>query len=92
MAIANVRVTLGNNSFGHDRDKSFRHLFKAFKRAVGAAGVLKEYKRHESYESPARKKRRKKHESMLENLRAKMRESFPYNNKDKSKLREREVD
>lgn len=91
MAVANVRV-VASNTTRDDRDRSFKYLFKTFKRAVGAAGVLKEYKRHEFYESPSRKKRRKKRESLINALRAKMRESFPYNNKDKSKLKEREVE
>jgi ribosomal protein S21 len=83
MSRANVKVVakpLSYNPSREERDRNFKWLFTAFKRAVAQSGVLKDYKRHESYESKSQKKRRKKREAMIALLKSKMRESFVDNN------------
>ncbi len=96
MSVANVRVVakhLSYNPSRDERDRNFKYLFTAFKRAVAQSGVLKEYKKHESYESPSQKKRRKRRESLIAVLKSKMRESFPYTKgKDKPPRKERDVE
>lgn len=91
----NVKVVAKNMSSSpsrDERDRNFKYLFTAFKRAVATSGVLKEFKKHESYESPSQKKRRKKRESMIAILKGKMRESFPERKDDKTKPPRRERD
>ena len=80
MSVANVKVVakhLSPNPSRDERDRNFKWLFTAFMRAVAQSGVLKEYKKHETYESPGNKKRRKRRESLIAILKGKMRESFP---------------
>jgi len=95
MGVANVKVVgkhLSNNPSRDERDRNFKSLFTAFKRAVAQSGVLKEYKKHETYESRGQKKRRKLRESMIALLKAKLRESFP-DKKGKGKPRkERDIE
>ncbi len=80
MSVANVRCVakpIHPNASREERDRNFKGLFTAFKREVAKAGVLKQYKRHEFYESDGQKCRRKKREQQIAHLKAKMRESFP---------------
>jgi ribosomal protein S21 len=48
-------------------------MHSAFKKAVNEAGILAEYKRYETFESPGEKKRRKKREAERELKKAKLR-------------------
>jgi len=41
-------------------NESFESLMKRFKKAVERAGVLSDYKKHESYEKPSVKQKRKR--------------------------------
>jgi ribosomal protein S21 len=93
---SNVKVVakpLSHNPSREERDRNFKFLFTSFKRAVATAGVLKEYKKHENYESKGQKRRRKKREAMIAILKGKMRESF-LDKKVKSKpnRKEREIE
>ncbi len=92
--VANVKVVakpISHNPSREERDRNFKFLFTAFKRAVAQSGVLKEYKKHENYESKGQKRRRKKRESMIAILKGKMRESF-LERKGKSKPNRKERD
>ena len=94
MSVSNVRVVakhLSQNPSRDERDRSFNILFRSFKRAVAQSGVLKDYKKHESYESKGQKTRRKLRESKIAILKSKMRESF-FDKKDKTKDKTRERD
>lgn len=94
--VANVKVVakhMGHNPSREERDRNFKSLFTAFKRAVAQSGVLKEYKKHENYESKGQKRRRKRRESMISILKAKMRESFVNTGKGRGKPRkERDIE
>lgn len=96
MSVANVKVVakhLPHNPTKEERDRNFRSLFTAFKRGVAQSGVLKDYKRHETYESKGQKNRRRRRESKIAILRAKMRESFVGGKgKGKPPRKEREVE
>ena len=95
MSVANVKVVakhLSANPSRDERDRNFRFLFTAFKRAVAQSGVLKEYKKHETYESAGNKKRRKLRESMIAILKLKMRESFPDRKEGKKTRKERDIE
>lgn len=75
----NVRVEakdLHYNASRDEIDRNFRNLMAAFRQQCNKAGILKEIKKREFYETPsqvARKKRREK-DAML--LKLKMKESF----------------
>lgn len=78
MAAARVRVEAREYRHGdHDPDKAFRSLFARFKKECIRAGVLRDYKRHEEYESRGQKIRRKKRESKVAVLKAKLRDNLP---------------
>ena len=78
---ANVRVVARDVGYDDYRDRSFKALMSAFRQAVNKAGVLREYRLRESYESPSEKSRRKKREKEMIILKSQMRESFPVKNK-----------
>jgi ribosomal protein S21 len=62
----NVRVEakhLPSNSTQQQKDDNSWRLIKEFKRECGKAGVLKELRERESFESESRKRRRKRKES-----------------------------
>jgi len=58
------------------KEQSFRKMHGIFKKMCVDAGVLHNYKEHESFESKSRKKRRKKRESEISRLKAKLKENF----------------
>jgi ribosomal protein S21 len=68
---------LPHNASASDREIAFKKMFSIFKKAVVDAGILQEYKKRESYESPGEKRRRKKKEQMNQLLKSKLRENFP---------------
>ncbi len=81
-----VRVELKNynpNATPDERDYAFKKLFTAFNRACMDAGIKQEYKRHETFESKSRKRRRKKRESEIQRLKSQLKENLtpPWNNK-----------
>jgi ribosomal protein S21 len=57
----------------------------AFRQAVNKAGILREYRLRETYESPSEKNRRKRREKQSTILKQQMRESFPETAKKKVK-------
>jgi small subunit ribosomal protein S21 len=79
MRKCNIRVEAKDLSYNASRDeidRNFKNLMAAFRQQVNKAGILKEIKKREFYETPsrvARKKRREK-ETML--LKLKMKEAF----------------
>jgi small subunit ribosomal protein S21 len=79
MRKCNIRVEakdLPYNASRDEVDRNFKNLMAAFRQQVNKAGILKEIKKREFYETPsrvARKKRREK-ETML--LKLKMKEVF----------------
>lgn len=75
--IVQIRVELRNNPHSHDdRESGFVKMFKAFKRAVDASGIMHEYKERQTYESKSTKRRRKKRESQAYILKMKLRENL----------------
>lgn len=90
MRKSNVRVEakdLHYNASRDEIDRNFRNLMAAFRQQCNKAGILKEIKKREFYETPSqvdRKKRREK-EAML--LKLKMKESFIELPKAKSKTK-----
>jgi len=80
----NVRVVSKEN-YGHQDERSFKMLLSSFRQAVNKAGILREYRLREVYESPSAKKRREKREKESIILKHQMRESFPETNKKKAK-------
>jgi ribosomal protein S21 len=81
---ANVRVQ-AKDSYGHQDERSFKILMSAFRQAVNKAGILREYRLRETYESPSEKNRRKRREKQSTILKQQMRESFPETAKKKAK-------
>ena len=79
MRKANVRVEardLGYNASFDEIDRNFRNLLAAFRQQCNKAGILKEIKKREYYETPSRVARRKKKEKETLLLKLKMREAF----------------
>ena len=60
-----------------DKEFAFKKMVAIFMKAVVDAGILQEYKKRESYESPGEKRRRKKKEINNQILKSKLRENFP---------------
>jgi ribosomal protein S21 len=76
---ANVRVEardLGYNASQDELDRNFRNLMAAFRQQVNKAGILKEIKKREYYETPSRVARKKRKEKEVLLLKLKMKESF----------------
>ena len=76
--VARVRVEAKNfnpNAGYEEREKNFKGLFHAFRKACTLAGVQKDYKKHETYESRGAKRRRKRREAKVAILK-KLRENF----------------
>lgn len=79
MRKCNVRVEardLSPHASFEERERNFRNLLSAFRQACNKAGIMKEIKRLEFYESPAQITRRKKREKEATLLKLKMKESF----------------
>jgi ribosomal protein S21 len=79
MRKANVRVEardLGYNPSQDEVDRNFRNLMAAFRQQCNKAGILKEIKKREFYETPSRVARKKKKEKEVLLLKLKMKEAF----------------
>jgi ribosomal protein S21 len=80
MRKANVRVEardLPYNASREERDRNFRGLMSAFRQACNKAGIMKQIKKKEYYESPSILARRKKREKEATMLKLKLKELFP---------------
>lgn len=76
---ANVSVEakpLPYNASFDERERNFRNLMSAFRKAVNMAGIMKEIKKNEYYETPSQKRRREARERESNLLKTKMKESF----------------
>lgn len=61
--VVNVRVEAKTfKGDFYDRDKAFKIMFNDFKRKVSDAGIMTDYKNHQTYESKSRKDRQKRRE------------------------------
>jgi ribosomal protein S21 len=79
MRKANIRVEardLGYNPSQDEVDRNFRNLMAAFRQQCNKAGILKEIKKREYYETPSRVARKKKKEKEVLLLKLKMKEAF----------------
>jgi ribosomal protein S21 len=91
MRKANVRVEAKDISYNASRDevdRNFRNLMAAFRQQCNKAGILKEIKKREFYETPSRVRRKKEREKEVLLLKLKMKEVFiekPVKNKGKKK-------
>lgn len=65
MSVTRVRVELRHK---HGEANDFKGLLAAFKKEVGKCGVIQDYRLKQTYESPARKRRRKMRQSEVERL------------------------
>ncbi len=74
MRAVNVRVEAKDTVQTYE---NFRGLLGAFRRACIRAGISKDCKRHQEYESPGRKRRRKKREAEIARLKDKLRINLP---------------
>ncbi len=87
MSIARVRVELRNYNPNADRDereRAFRGLHAAFKKACMDAGIQREYRLHENFESNSERRRRKAREAEVQVLKQKLRESFSERKKERN--------
>jgi ribosomal protein S21 len=76
--VARVRVearNYGQNEGYEERAKNFKGLLHAFRKACTVAGIQKDYKKHETYESRGAKRRWKRREAKAAVLK-KLRENF----------------
>lgn len=79
MRKSNVRVEardLSPNASFDERDRNFRNLLSSFRQACNKAGIMKEIKRLEYYESKSQIERRKRREKEATLLKLKLKESF----------------
>lgn len=79
MRKANVRVEAKDLSYNAGRDetdRNFRNLMAAFRQQCNKAGILKEIKKREYYETPSRVARKKRREKEVMLLKLKMKEMF----------------
>jgi len=79
MRKANVRVEardLGYNASYDELERNFRNLLAAFRQQCNKAGILKEIKKREFYETPSKVARRKRKEKEVLLLKLKMKEAF----------------
>ena len=79
MRKANVRVEakdLHYNASRDEVDRNFRNLMAAFRQQCNKAGILKEIKKREYYETPSKVRRKKEREKEVMLLKLKMKESF----------------
>jgi ribosomal protein S21 len=79
MRKANVRVEardMGYHASQDEIDRNFRNLMAAFRQQCNKAGILKEIKKREFYETPSRIARKKRKEKEVLLLKLKMKEAF----------------
>jgi small subunit ribosomal protein S21 len=79
MRKANVRVEAKDTSYNPSRDeidRNFKNLMAAFRQQCNKAGILKEIKKREFYETPSRIRRKKAREKETMLLKLKMKENF----------------
>lgn len=91
MRKCNVKVEardLSPHASFEERERNFRNLLSAFRQACNKAGIMKEIKRLEFYESPAQISRRKRREKEATLLKLKMKESFIEKNPKKKKKKD----
>jgi len=91
MRKANVRVEAKDIPYNASRDevdRNFRNLMAAFRQQCNKAGILKEIKKREFYETPSRMARKKAREKEVMLLKLKVKEAFietPTKSKNKGK-------
>ena len=71
-----VRVRVEVSHREEDSYVAFKRMFAAFRGECIDAGIQRDYRRHETYESKSQKKRRKRKESDIMKLKAKLKENF----------------
>jgi ribosomal protein S21 len=79
MRKCNVKVEardLSPNPSFDERERNFRNLLSSFRQACNKAGIMKEIKRLEYYESKSQMTRRKQREKDATLLKLKLKESF----------------
>ena len=79
MRKANVKVEAKDIPYNASRDeidRNFRNLMAAFRQQCNKAGILKEIKKREYYETPSRLARKKRKEKEVLLLKLKMKEAF----------------
>jgi ribosomal protein S21 len=79
MGRINVRVEARDmhpNASQDERDRNFKNLMSSFRQACNKAGIMKEIKRLEFYETKSQLKRKKLREKQANLLKLKMNESF----------------
>lgn len=76
---------LSPNASWQEREIAFKKMFTVFKKRVAEAGILYELKQREFYESEGVRARRKRKEVENFRLKQKLRESFPEQQRSKSK-------
>ena len=79
MRKCNVKVEardLSPNPSFDERERNFRNLLSSFRQACNKAGIMKEIKRLEYYESKIQMNRRKQREKDATILKLKLKESF----------------
>jgi ribosomal protein S21 len=79
MRKANVKVEakdLPYNASRDEIDRNFRNLMAAFRQQCNKAGILKEIKKREFYETPSRIARKKRREKEVMLLKLKVKENF----------------
>jgi ribosomal protein S21 len=79
MGRVNVRVEardLHPNASQDERDRNFKNLMSSFRQACNKAGIMKEIKRLEFYETKSQLKRKKLREKQANLLKLKMNETF----------------
>lgn len=91
MRKANVRVEardMSPHASFDERERNFRNMLSAFRQACNKAGIMKEIKRLEFYESKSQIERRKKREKDATLLKLKLKELFVEKSPKKKKKKE----
>ena len=94
MRKCNVRVEareISPHAGFDERDRNFRNLLSSFRQACNKAGIMKEFKRLEYYESKSQIERRKSREREATLLKVKLKESFVENGPKKKKKKEEQT-
>jgi ribosomal protein S21 len=69
------------NASYQERESAFKKLLNAFRKEVGRAEIMKDYKEHQQYEKPSVKKRRTLRQNEINRLKTKLKENFPEENR-----------